>query len=69
MASARIDKGFKYHVWPKNNEVEHRTIFIYLFVYLFIGHHLTAFGIKMSFFFLNTEVVLKSGGSLNMLLI
>ena len=68
MASARIDKIFKYHVWLKNNEVEHRTIFIYLFIYLFIGHHLTALGIKMSFF-LNTEVVLKSGGSLNILLI
>lgn len=43
MTSARTDKGFKFQVWPKNNEVEHRIIF-FLFI-VFIGHHLTALGI------------------------
>jgi len=68
MASARIDKGFKYHVWPENKWNTEPFLFIYLFIYL-LDTTLQHLGLKCLFFFLNTEVVLKSGGSLNMLLI
>lgn len=55
MASARIGKGFKYHVWPKNNEVEHTTIFIYLFIYWIPPYNTW----DLMSFFLNTEAELK----------
>jgi len=55
IASARTDKGFKCYVWPKNNEVEQRTIFIYLFIYWIPPYNTW----DLMSFFLNTEAVLK----------
>lgn len=57
MASARTDKGFKCHVWPKNNEMEHGIIFIYLFFIYLLDTTLHHLGFNV--FFLNTEVVLQ----------